>query len=111
MEGFLKGSLHLTDDRPALRRVEVIDAPINLGENLGLPAFEHEEVQQESADDRDPSHAEDALVPYSEPEAFALTVPDDLPAVYRYSIVLDVLSTVLRDCDQVPEPGLKARLL
>lgn len=113
MDKYLDVSQNLTDGRPPLRHVEVLEAPENFAEQIDVVVFsEHngdgEEMPHE--DDLD-SHHDEAGLPYSEPEAFPLAVPEDLPSSYRYSIVLDVVSTVLRDCDQVPDPELKAKLL
>jgi hypothetical protein len=109
LEKYLDEAQHLTADRVSLRQVAVVEAPTNLEiqvEFLGSSETDGRREENESG-----FHPEDGLLPYEEPEAFPLSIPDDLPAAFRYSIVLDVVSTALRDCDQVPDPELKALLL
>jgi hypothetical protein len=112
MEEYLDASQHLTEGRPPLRQIELIDAPVDFSHNLEVVfADDSEDGHPDARSEEIEDPQVDAVVPYSEPEAFPLVVPEDLPSSYRYSIVLDVVSTVLRDCDQVPDPELKAKLL
>lgn len=107
MELYLDDSQHLTEGRPALRQVDIVEAPEEL-EIEFLADSTHTPSSEPSTSDL---HEEEETLPYNEPEAFPLELPEDLPPAYRYSIVLDVVSTALRDCFQVPDPELKARLL
>ncbi|WP_217376155.1 SIR2 family protein [Paenarthrobacter ureafaciens] len=111
MEAYLEDSQNLAEERRPLRRVELIEAPEEFDAAFDLGYGDDDSEDYAISDDEDVQLPEDHLVPYQEPEAFPLTVPENLPAAYRYSIVVDVVSTVLRDCDQVPDPALKARLL
>lgn len=109
MEKYLDESQHLAADRVTLRQVEVVEAPSDLEIEVEFTGSnEPGDSRSEYGSDH---HLEDGLLPYEEPEAFPLSIPEDLPAAFRYSIVLDVVSTALRDCDQVPDPELKALLL
>ncbi len=108
MDTYIDVSQHIAADRASLRKLDVVEAPIDLALEI---EFADLIDLDGSGDSTMPDHPEDALFPYDEPEAFPLAVPEDLPPALRYAIVLDVVSTVLRDCDQVPDPELKARLL
>lgn len=111
MEKYLDQSDHLTDGKAELKHIELVDAPTDLADRLETLVIGDDDGSRAVAPLDDHDHQEDTVIPYSEPEAFPLAVPEDLPAVYRYSIVLDVVSTALRDCDQVPDPALKGKLL
>lgn len=107
MEGYLDDSQHLTEGRPALRQVDIIEAP----EDFEIEFLGNADAAQSGASPAAEIPGEEETLPYNEPEAFPLDLPEDLPPAYRYSIVLDVVSTSLRDCFQVPDPELKARIL
>lgn len=109
LEKYLNESQHLAADRVTLRQVEVVDAPSDLTIDIEFTGSSQPDGSQKLVEPD--HHPEDGLLPYEEPEAFPLSIPEDLPAAFRYSIVLDVVSTALRDCDQVPDPELKAQLL
>lgn len=111
MEKYLDQSQHLTDGKAELKHIDLVDAPADLADRLETIVIEDDSGSRTVSPPDSHDHQEDNVIPYSEPEAFPLTVPEDLPAVYRYSIVLDVVSTALRDCDQVPDPALKGKLL
>lgn len=109
MRSYLEDSQALTEERAALRRVEVIEVPDDY--TVVLHSGEQEGSDSKSATRREAPSFEDIVQYEEEPEAFPLTLPEDLPVAFRYSIILDVASTALRDCDQVPDPDLKADLL
>ncbi|WP_307422532.1 SIR2 family NAD-dependent protein deacylase [Pseudarthrobacter defluvii] len=112
MEAYLEASHILAEERSPLRKVELVEAPEDFDDEYELAEYGDDDPDDDTvSEDDDVQLPEDHLVPYQEAEAFPLTVPENLPAAYRYSIVVDVVSTVLRDCDQVPDPALKSRLL
>ena len=109
MRSYLEDSQTLTEDRATLRRVATIEVSDNYA--VELHSEEQEERDSEPVARRESFSIEDIAQYEEEPEAFPLTLPENLPVAFRYSIILDVVSTALRDCDQVPDPELKADLL
>jgi hypothetical protein len=118
MQKLIEGWTEIAPSGSAYRQLEKSDAPppeieVSAGDEddeaeTNPESPELEEVDPEDADD----YASIGQYKQKGMQApFPLTLDEDLPTALRYSIALDLASTVLRDSDQVTDLQLKSTLL